>query len=134
MLGRSVSRPVQHEGACVCELAFLKLVFELGVEEVMNANSQELPQTSRRLWVATFAGMFLSISWIEIYPDYPLWLAFVLIPMMVAQAVFFSFDWEIVFHFLRLVAAFVILVGASWVMHCGLIFIGRHFRVRSKQT
>jgi glucose-6-phosphate-specific signal transduction histidine kinase len=109
-------------------------VLKFGVEEEMNANSQELPQTSLRLWVATFVGMVLSICWIEIYPDYPLWLAFVLIPMMVAQAVFFSFDWEIVRHILRLVAAFTILAGASWVVHCGLIAICRYRRSRSKQA
>jgi hypothetical protein len=112
----------------------VKLVLELSVEPDMHVNAHKMPETSRRLWATTFVGLFLSVSWMEVYPDHPLWLAFLLIPLMVAQAVFFSFDWIIVFHLLRLAAAFGILVGASWVMHCGLIMISRYIHLRRKQA
>jgi hypothetical protein len=78
--------------------------------------------TNFKVWGVVFLVLSIPASFYEMYPDLPLWLAWLLSPLMLAQGLA-SRDSIVVGHLLLLAAAFLILLGASWVTHCLVIWL-----------
>ena len=76
------------------------------------------------MWAVVFLLLAIPASFYQMYPDHPLWLAFLLAPLMLVQGLA-SGDSVVVPHLFLLAAALLILLGTSWVIHCFVISFWR---------
>lgn len=90
----------------------------------MTTPVQAKPRTNFKVWGVVFLVLSIPASFYEMYPDHPLWLAWLFSPLMLVQGLT-SRDSIVVGHLLLLAAAFLILLGASWVIHCLVIWSWR---------
>ena len=86
-------------------------------------------RTDFRVWAIVFLIMAIPAGFYEMYPDQRLWMAFLLSPLMAVQGLV-SRDTIVVGHLALLAAAFWILLGSSWVLHCIIIWL---WKIRSSK-
>jgi Ni/Fe-hydrogenase subunit HybB-like protein len=79
-------------------------------------------RTNLKVWAVVFLLLVIPTSFYQMYPDHPLWLAYLLAPLMLVQGLA-SGESVVVGHLLLLAAAFLMLLGTSWVIHCLVISI-----------
>ena len=95
----------------------------LSVSHMSNAPHRP-SRTNFAVWAVVFLLVGIPASFYQMYPDHPLWLAFLLAPLMLVQGLA-SGESVVVGHLLLLAAAFLILVGTSWVIHCLVLSVWR---------
>jgi hypothetical protein len=79
------------------------------------------PRTNFKVWAIVFLVITIPTSFYHMYPDHPLWLAWLLSPLMLFQGLM-SREPAVIGHLALLAAAFLILLGSSWVIHCIIIW------------
>jgi len=79
-------------------------------------------RTNYVAWFVTFGVLFAATGFYKIYPDHPLWLAWLFSPVMLIQGLA-SMDSQALGHIGLLLAILAGLLSSSWVLQCLLVLL-----------
>ncbi len=75
-----------------------------------------------KVWGCIFAVLFVGTGFIHLYPDHPLWLAWLLSPLIVGQGLLGG-EPEVYRHAAVLASHLALVTCTSWVLHSLIVLV-----------